>query len=605
MYTFTLRLCGYVCHACPEPLKKTVVRLYRATESNDVTALASANPKNTFSPLDEEAAAAKASSLIAEATTDEQGRVVFELGDRDDYDGEAFEIDLAFPSADPPLQFSITTLQPRWRKSESGYVAAWDHCIHSRYWCWILSRLGAWVICGRVVHCDTGHPIGGVKATAFDRDWLQDDELGSAVTDATGRFRIEYTHADFKPGTFLDVEWIGGPDIYFRVDTLAGTPLLVEPPSRGRQPDRENVGHCLCVELCVDEDVPTQADPLPVFTHVGGYNFLTDINSDAAQDGLTSASGRAFYANTRLNGVLPKRLNGNPMEYRFETRELDSSGAFSGAWTSVAPGQIARTKIGTWQQYAPAFPGDPNPVKTKDYTVNGTPGPNELVASIVNGWIRVPQENDVFGPSGHFQPNGDMIRLQTGTLSPFPPVDLTGLVTGDSSTSTGQPLVQNRRFAIRMMVREVTPGPQVQAGLCRHIAINNSRYNNILRHPAWMPVTLSNQLGVAMVDISQLSAGGGCTEITDTLDVVFTAAHPTLGTVTISMSGPGGPYAFNLPAPVAPATPEDRFGTAAPTFVVADLSPCAYVVNMSVQLLLTTGDSVPDNLHDQIAFCKA
>jgi hypothetical protein len=112
-----------------------------------------------------------------------------------------------------------------------------------------------------------------------------------------------------------------------------------------------------------------------------------------------------------------------------------------------------------------------------------------------------------------------------------------------------------------------------------------------------------------MVDINELIVGGGCIEIGGTLNVRYTAAHPNLGSVGISMSGPGGPYGFSLAGPVTPNT----FGTATPLvpppsppgFVVANLQPCAYIVTLSVQLLLTTGDSIPNNLYDQIAFCKA
>jgi hypothetical protein len=290
------------------------------------------------------------------------------------------------------------------------------------------------------------------------------------------------------------------------------------------------------------------------------------------------------------------------MEYRFEAQEIDAAGTPLGPWTPVAPGQIQPTKIGLWEKFDPDFPGDPDPIKTKDYVVNGVPGPDVLVPAIVAGWIRVPQESNVFGVEGSFVPNGDMIILDTRTLAPFPSIDLTGLVTGNSSTSTGQPLAQNRHFSLRLRVREVgsvTAG--LVAGTCQHVAINNRLYDDITHHPAWMPVVTSNQLAVAMVDVAQLMSTG-CVEIADDLDVVFTAAHPTLGAVTLSMSGPGGPYGFTLPAP---ATPGDHFGTATPGFTVADLDPCAYIITLSVQVLLTTGDSIPSDLIDPIAFCKA
>jgi hypothetical protein len=70
------------------------------------------------------------------------------------------------------------------------------------------------------------------------------------------------------------------------------------------------------------------------------------------------------------------------------------------------------------------------------------------------------------------------------------------------------------------------------------------------------------------------------------------------------MDGPGGPYSFTL-TPDAASSPTDFFGTAAPDgFVVSDLAPCAYLVTLSVDVLLTDGDNDPDPLIDQIAFCK-
>jgi hypothetical protein len=92
----------------------------------------------------------------------------------------------------------------------------------------------------------------------------------------------------------------------------------------------------------------------------------------------------------------------------------------------------------------------------------------------------------------------------------------------------------------------------------------------------------------------------GCVQITNALDVLFTAAHPNLGVVSISMTGPGGPYGFTLP----PAVAGQHFGAATANFNVGALQSCAYIVTLEVQLLLTTGDGVPGNLFDQIAFCK-
>jgi hypothetical protein len=610
MYFFRGRLCGRICPDCPEHLADAKIRLYRLRDDQDVLRLATASTKQTFGQLKPAEVKRKQSALLAETTTDADGAFAFELDREIDYDGGAFEVDLVIDrvpgqpedSKAKPRQFTLTTLQPQWRQGEKNLVWGWDYCIPHRLWCLIRGLFGAWTICGQVSFCDSGQAIPGVRVKAFDRDWLEDDALGEAITDGAGRFRIDYSAADFKQGTFLDVELFGGPDLYFRVETAGGVPLLVEAPSRGRDADRENVGPCFCVRLCVDE-VPEEdpVEPPPVFLRVGGYDYATAIDSAPAGSGLTVGDGRAFFATNRLNGTLPKKLNGSPMEYRFEVRELQDDGTPITAWTTVLPAQIARTRIGDLINENPAFPGDPNPFISQPYYVNGNAG--EISAAIVNNWIRVPQESDwsLAGP-GYFQPNGNMIRLISTSIAPDAGVDLTGLLTGASSTSTGQPLVENRHFGIRMRVREVGAiGPGIAAGTCQHIAINNTRYDNILRHPAWMPQALSNQLAVAMVDIAQLQVNG-CTEIGNDLDVLFTAAHPTLGNVSVSMTGPGGPYSFNEPPP---PTPGDHFGTAAPNFVVGDLAPCAYVVHLSVQVLLTTGDSVPDNLHDHIGFTKA
>lgn len=598
-YLLRIRLCGRICDDCEEPLANTKVRLYQ-TENDDVAMLAATDPKNTFKKLTEAAVKKKSSRLLVEGTTDSDGRLDIEFPK--DYNGEAFEVDIQvnrLDKKDKTIQFHLTTLAPTWHRTGNGYIAAWEHCLSHRIWCLILSLIGRWVICGRVVHCETQKPIGGVKVEAFDRDWLQDDSLGDAITDGNGVFKIDYTKADFSPGTWIDVELFGGPDLYFHVTHGAGVPLLIEPPSKGREPGRENVSNCFCVTLCLEDDIPSEkVEPPPVFTHVGGYNHQTQIDSAVGASGLTSGSGRTFFSTIRLNGALPKKYQGGQTEYRFEVRQVQADGTPIGGWSVVDISQIGRTEIGELLKYAPTSPTDPNPIKSQPYTVNGNAG--ELEANVVGGWIRVPQESSVFGPSGYFQPNGNQIRLNTKTLLAWSDVDLSGLVTGDSSTSTGQPLVQNRYFSIRMRVRKVG-GVSSVAGICQQIAINNSLYDNILRHPAWMPVNLVNALGVAMVDIQQLADGGGCVGIGNTLDVKFTAAHPSLGNVSIGMSGPGGPYSFNLPA----AVPGERFGTATPNgFTVSALDPCAYIVTLSVQLLLTTGDSVPDNLVDQIAFCK-
>ncbi len=202
-----------------------------------------------------------------------------------------------------------------------------------------------------------------------------------------------------------------------------------------------------------------------------------------------------------------------------------------------------------------------------DYGV-GTPDADERAATVVvdahGDWIQAPQESA--GPlsaTGYFNPNGDMIRLITSSLASFGTVDLETPgppAAGQSATATGRPLVANRHFALRMSVREGgTPGAGTVAGLCRNVAIENTR-RRTLHHPAWMEVLRPDALAVAMVDIDELIADG-CSGIDATLTANDTAAHPNLGSVSLTMSGPGGPYPL-LQTPDGSATPENRFGTA-------------------------------------------
>ena len=612
-YLFKGALKGALCRDCIEPLAGLTLKAYRISATRDATSMAVAHAKDTFAPVDAEAMAAKASLLLAEAKIDEAGNFVIDFSKAPNYGGEAFEIDLYCgtvphlkpgPTPPTPLQFSITTLQPLWREVGDARVAAWDYTIPYRYWCRVRGRFGAWTICGRVLHCETKAPIGGVRVRAFDVDWLQDDALGNGITDGGGHFRIDYSAADFKKtifSPFINLEWIGGPDLYFRVETLSGTALLTEPPSRGRAPDRENAGPCTCVDLCLEQQPPTN-EPLPVFDALGGYLYASAIHSVVPGSGLTTGDARAFYNSVRLNGVLPKLLNGQPMEYRFEWRATNATGNPVAAWAPVGAGQFDSTYLGRLERYAPAFPGDPNPIKTSYvYADPANPGGGPLNAAIVAGWIRVPQFSNVFGVEGFFVPNGDMLRIVTGALVASPGIDVTGVLAGVSSTSLGAPLAANRHVALRMRVREVgNPGSETDAGTCAHVAIENTAYKGVAKGGSWAPSKVNAQVAVVSVDALQLRSNG-CAGVTTGLDVLLTTAHPNLGAVSLEMTGPGGPYAFTLPA----AVPGERFGTAvASGWNIAALPDCAYIITLGAQVLLTTGDSVPNNVWDQIGFCK-
>jgi hypothetical protein len=64
---------------------------------------------------------------------------------------------------------------------------------------------------GRLVEAGSGRPLAALRVRAFDKDLVRDDPLGSSVSDANGRFDIQFTELDFR-----DVVE-ARPDLYFRV----------------------------------------------------------------------------------------------------------------------------------------------------------------------------------------------------------------------------------------------------------------------------------------------------------------------------------------------------------------------------------------------------
>jgi hypothetical protein len=73
---------------------------------------------------------------------------------------------------------------------------------------------------GTVVEAESGRPLEGLLVRAYDKDLLVDDHLGDTHTDATGRFEISYTEAQYR-----DLEETL-PDLYVRVFDPSGKRLL-------------------------------------------------------------------------------------------------------------------------------------------------------------------------------------------------------------------------------------------------------------------------------------------------------------------------------------------------------------------------------------------
>jgi hypothetical protein len=68
-------------------------------------------------------------------------------------------------------------------------------------------------VTGRILN-PRGQPLAGVTVTVYDEDVMVDDHLGEAVTGDNGKFRVEFTQADYTP-PFSPGE--GRPDIHLKL----------------------------------------------------------------------------------------------------------------------------------------------------------------------------------------------------------------------------------------------------------------------------------------------------------------------------------------------------------------------------------------------------
>lgn len=630
-YTFKGRLCGLICDECPEPLSDVFVRLYRHRVDQDVTTLAVASPKDTFAILTDDQVKAKASSLIAEATTDANGSFTFELGEKQRYNGEAFEVDVycgTVPHRKPgrktprPVQVSVTSLQPVWRTTESGSVGAWEYCIPARYWCSVRLRFGAWTICGQVTVCETKDPVGGATVTAFDADWIQDDNLGSAITDAAGKFRIDYLAEDFEKTPFsplINFECVSGPDLYFKVETTGGAlVLLAEPRSRGRDSDRENVGNCFCVDLCVDLPTGAGDNPIPLFTHVGQYR-VDPIYGDFTPDGLTTAGNLAFTDTIPLIGLLPNGGAPDPLEYHFRVAEYDSTGTVLGAVSDVDQTMIPATVIGQLEYY------DYDPVNgfrlsSADYWVNNPAAPlttvhrNGLpdITTQLNqpvkpgGWIEVPRQNNGAKNGEGLFVGGftTLVDLDTTKLTN----EFFDLTAPPPALKAGEPVPpgqQSRmhRFELFFEARKVGTVPILASNVLEKIVLSNTNYK-MSHHPSWAG-SVDIQRPVVLVDVAETAGPGlGCSRVDKHVHALFTAYHPFLGSVNVFLEGPTPPALPTIPPPaivggqaISPPGGAD--------FDISGSPKCAYIMWLSITLNLTRGlGTFLPPFQDHVAFCK-
>ena len=608
-YIFRGKLCGFICAECREPLSNVKVRIYRVEDRENITANAVANAKETFAVVDEEALKAKKSRLIAETGTDEDGNFEFKLGEKQKYNGEAFEVDVYCETVPnlktgknppSPVQFSITTLQPRWRQTENEFLFVYDYCIPFRYWCAIRARFGAWTICGRLRTCaEPKTPISGATVRAFDADWWQDDPLGSAITDSAGRFRIYYTTADFRVtpfSPFINVEFASGPDVYFKAE-LGGNTIINETQADGRQPGRENIGHCFCVELCTDEIQPTDVENIPHWQQVEIFDIhpfpsvsATGFSAEGYAGG--AANSFVFGGTVALKGNCPLRnvaAPANSLEYRFQIGEWTWLGGADdpGSLPTVPPAglspvtQITTTLVG-YVFYTNGL-GLPDSARVNIDSTDLQP----------NGWIKVdgkPVTVDMRDGTTavvnvnnlNFLRTFDLFNLNSPAVTSAHPAKLPGgLPIADAgraiNTNEREPV---RRYRLMFEVRDASTLTTVATDTLDSIVLDNS------------PV-------IAALDLEELRTNACNPVSAGQIHILYTVDHPHLRSFSLGVSNNNGgvhpppalPSGSFLPPPPlsnllfrgGAGGPHQSGGNGGFTVDISADPPCAYRVVLSWQ----------------------
>lgn len=609
-YIFKGKLRAYICKECLDVLANVQVRLYRHRGDQDVPGLVAAEPKHTFAVLSDDDVKVKDQYLIAEARTDQNGEFTCQINaEKDKYSGEAFEVDVrmtSVPGRDPdakpiPVQFTITSLEPEWIQQGDIIVTTyWDYIISARYWCHLLAYFDLWVICGRFVTCEGKKPLPGAIIRAFDADWFQHDALGQATTDFSGRFRIYYTSAAFKKTPFspwINIELTGGPDLFFQAE-FGGSLVVNESSSEGRQPGRENVGHCACVELCTDQLAPPEADEIPHWERVEEL----EVDTDFSPEGYGGASSLVMHDCIDLCGNMPLKniANGKALKYRF----------LIGAWTwpgaddpavmppnapadadLVAVKSICATKVG--YIYYTDGNGDPRsaPVIVKSSDLDGD-GCVTLLGTVVTVDMHDGTTAAIAVTEYNFVGAYRLMVLKSTAYTPAPydvNQDL-GLAAAGTAVAVAD-RAPVRRFKLRFQVYDFDQ------------AVDKVSDNKTLN-----ALVIDNSPVKYALNLAEL-AGDLCNKITNEVHIRYTIDHPHLSYFKVTIENNSG-MVHN-----APPLPDGSFsgnfffrggesGVAGfPVNVLGD-QVCAYVVKLSWQTRHYHHDTRWISTHTQILYCK-
>lgn len=629
-----------------------VVRDDDGQGQDGLTPLQNPDLKPTFKAIEAEELDARAAQALT-AKTDGDG--VFCIRD-DSYEGQSLDVYVCIPTVPVPgKQEGAPLPSPRClylgsykpvRFGDTWYLVL---IIAPALWCEIKRAADAWTIVGRLTTCEEGEPIGGVRVKARDTDFTQDDDLGEGVTDPQGHFRIDYSGEAFRKGTFIDIELFGGPDVYFKVETLDGSEVLLdEPRSRGRTRGRSNVGPCMCVRLCAPiDDFDGPPEDVTAWTGIGDAFAIPDASSLNSFD----ADGYAFVDSTppgtipyaltgsiRMTGSIaytPSGANppgsgfvsvgGDPIRYRFLVSEAPTSNtlpktpvpeaAFTrivGAGPPEDRALFQSVKVGEMVRSSPF----------KKVNIRATLG--EVDA---NGWLDLNQSilrvfmnpaEQSLGPGEpaltpadlpdfKFLWKGALMGINTGGLTTETSLGPDAVTAGEAVPPGDRMGIE--RFAFRFEVRAFDDG----AGTSFPIAGNGVQLD---------AAVINNTGEVREVAMAEHLASNSCNPLSGAVHVAYTVHHPHLLSSSITVRSndwqdttppPPNAYVATLSDPprlslsdnTNPAVnhlvngnllvpPTDADGSA--------LKRCTYTVTLNVQLRKHTGDSADSNSTSQTSF---
>ncbi len=618
-FTIKGKICGQLCGNCQEPLATAELLVYSANKSSDLTDKAMANPKHTVHIRDEKSVKSMKKHLIGKAKCDENGEYKVQLDKA--YQGGPIDIDLridqvphAKQKVKKTVQIHLTTTQPQWREGANDLYFGWDYCLSQTLWCAIRAMFDAWVICGHIRVCDENNaPVSGVKVSAFDADWLTDDFLGTATTDSSGRFRIDYSSKDFKQ-TFLspiiNVETpfsnLLGPDVYFKIES--GTSIIYEEHrADGQVPGRRDISNCFCVDLCVKVDVGPNPEPIAsAWTGIGTEATIpvgVDTN-DFDAEGCFGPQKYGFSGTIRTTGQVAisstnKALRGNPYEYRFlvsdsvtgtngespladslfsETSDAKIVGVDLNTFAPIKIGQMWYTgspfKVVDVEAHLVDLDAkgwlDANKSVLRTFTDDSTLDPNDLTnPATADLWHWI----DLDGMMG--------IKTQAFTDSYMPTV----ATPGEAVLDTDKKAIE--KIAIRFELREVV---DKAAGIFNYLSGSGQTLNAMV---------VNNTPALAKVTIAQHLTSTDCSALTGTVGVAFTAYHPLLhnvnvnvrsndGSIEENLSGAGLPLSGNTDSHQDQRHSENLSITGAPNSLV--LHTCTYMVDLRLDRRLHNGD---------------